>query len=300
MSVGRNDLEERTRDLNTIQATSARTSSAFFAAAAAFRGAEVPTAAKTGSAENESPDAHAWFAGFAPAEDPKIVVAVMLEFGEHGYMAARVASSAVSFYLKAATAELANTDLALGEVRRRELALHALLEPLRRAYRVVVIDFGMYTPEDANLADKRPEFLFVLAQAHELAGDTKAALAAIGEAAAFDNSDYKALVCVFLYGGNDYANTVVPYDAANYALYHQIRAGAAGEDPALVVAVRDTLNTDRFRVYSNADAIGVELGGALKNVIGEGADWWTAWNFDVQYLIPLARVQEAEGRRLAS
>ena len=55
-------------------------------------------------------------------------------------------------------------------------------------------------------------------------------LAAIGEAAAFDNTDYKALVCIFLYGGNDYANTVVPYDPANYALYHQIRAGAAGED----------------------------------------------------------------------
>jgi len=57
-------------------------------------------------------------------------------------------------------------------------------------------------------------------------------LAAISEAAAFDGSDYKALVCVFLHGGNDYANTVVPYDATNYALYHQIRAGAAGEDEA--------------------------------------------------------------------
>ena len=55
-------------------------------------------------------------------------------------------------------------------------------------------------------------------------------LAAIGEAAAFDSTDYKALVCVFLYGGNDYANTVVPYDPTNYALYHQIRAGTAGED----------------------------------------------------------------------
>ena len=57
-------------------------------------------------------------------------------------------------------------------------------------------------------------------------------LAAMGEAAAFDTTDYKALVCIFLYGGNDYANTVVPYDPANYALYHQIRAGAAGEDQA--------------------------------------------------------------------
>jgi len=34
-------------------------------------------------------------------------------------------------------------------------------------------------------------------------------LAALGEAAAFTATDYKALVCVFLYGGNDHANTVV-------------------------------------------------------------------------------------------
>ena len=39
-------------------------------------------------------------------------------------------------------------------------------------------------------------------------------LAAIGEAAAATASDYKALVCIFLFGGNDYANTVTPYDQA--------------------------------------------------------------------------------------
>ena len=66
-------------------------------------------------------------------------------------------------------------------------------------------------------------------------------LAAIGEAAAFDNTDYKALVCIFLYGGNDYANTVVPYDPTNYALYHQIRAGAAGEDQAGIALARAAL-----------------------------------------------------------
>jgi uncharacterized protein (DUF1501 family) len=66
-------------------------------------------------------------------------------------------------------------------------------------------------------------------------------LAAIGEAAAFDSTDYKALVCVFMYGGNDYANTVVPYDATNYALYHQIRAGAAGEDEAGIALARANL-----------------------------------------------------------
>jgi cell division protein FtsI/penicillin-binding protein 2 len=38
--------------------------------------------------------------GFAPADDPKIVVSVMLEFGEHGYYAARVASKVIERYLK--------------------------------------------------------------------------------------------------------------------------------------------------------------------------------------------------------
>ena len=66
-------------------------------------------------------------------------------------------------------------------------------------------------------------------------------LAAISEAAAFDTTDYKALVCIFLYGGNDYANTVVPFDPANYALYHQIRAGAAGEDQAGIALARAAL-----------------------------------------------------------
>jgi uncharacterized protein (DUF1501 family) len=66
-------------------------------------------------------------------------------------------------------------------------------------------------------------------------------LAAVGEAAAFGASDYKALVCVFLYGGNDYANTVVPYDATNYAKYHEIRAGTAGEDASGIALARADL-----------------------------------------------------------
>src|SRR6187401_3203967 len=54
-------------------------------------------------------------------------------------------------------------------------------------------------------------------------------LAAIGEAAAFDSTDYKALVCIFMYGGNDYANTVIPYDDTNYNLYHAIRGGGPNQ-----------------------------------------------------------------------
>jgi uncharacterized protein (DUF1501 family) len=50
-------------------------------------------------------------------------------------------------------------------------------------------------------------------------------LVAMGEAAAFNANDYKALVCVFLFGGNDYANTVVNYDTASYERYNTIRGG---------------------------------------------------------------------------
>jgi uncharacterized protein (DUF1501 family) len=52
-------------------------------------------------------------------------------------------------------------------------------------------------------------------------------LAAIGEAAAATAGDYKALVCIFLFGGNDYANTVIPYDQPSYDLYNSLRGTIA-------------------------------------------------------------------------
>ena len=66
-------------------------------------------------------------------------------------------------------------------------------------------------------------------------------LAAIGEAAAFDATDYKALVCVFMYGGNDYANTVVAYDNPNYNLYSTIRGGGAGQTAGGIALARSAL-----------------------------------------------------------
>ena len=70
------------------------------AASAAIKGVEV--AGKTGTAQNSRRhEDHAWFVGFAPEDEPKIVVAVLLEFGEHGYVAARIASKMMERYLKA-------------------------------------------------------------------------------------------------------------------------------------------------------------------------------------------------------
>lgn len=66
-------------------------------------------------------------------------------------------------------------------------------------------------------------------------------LAAIGEAAAFTANDYKALVCVFLYGGNDYANTVVTYDNDSYNRYSIIRGGGGGQSAGGIALARAAL-----------------------------------------------------------
>ena len=69
-------------------------------------------------------------------------------------------------------------------------------------------------------------------------------LAGIGEAAAFSaGSDYKALVCVFLYGGNDYGNTLIPFDAANYARYAAIRGGTGEAGGGIALPRASLANT---------------------------------------------------------
>ena len=46
---------------------------------------------------------------------------------------------------------------------------------------------------------------------------------------------------------------------------------AASSDEAFASKVRDIFRTERFRVYTNTDVIGAELGGALKNIIAIAA-----------------------------
>jgi penicillin-binding protein 2 len=69
-------------------------------------------AGKTGTAQNaqDLENDHAWFVGYAPADDPKIVVAVMLEFAGHGSRAARFATRIIEHYLKAQVIVLPATE----------------------------------------------------------------------------------------------------------------------------------------------------------------------------------------------
>ncbi len=80
-------------------------------------------------------------------------------------------------------------------------------------------------------------------------------LGAIGEAAAATASDYKALVCVFLYGGNDYANTLTPYDAASYAQYAAARQNIALARSALDATALTPTNSLGGRQYALAPTL---------------------------------------------
>ena len=45
----------------------------------------------------------------------------------------------------------------------------------------------------------------------------------------------------------------------------------ASKDPEVAAYVQDVFMTDRFRVYTASDIVGIELGGSLKNIIALGA-----------------------------
>jgi penicillin-binding protein 2 len=96
--------------MDQLRAALAGVVSSGTAASASIHG--VLLAGKTGTAQNahDLKRDHAWFVGFAPANDPRIVVAVILEFGGHGDRAARFASKVIEHYLRVAPTQLLNTE----------------------------------------------------------------------------------------------------------------------------------------------------------------------------------------------
>jgi penicillin-binding protein 2 len=95
--LGSVNFSEATRSaiLDGMQAV---TSTALGTAYYAFKDEKLPIAAKTGSAENENPDAHAWFVGFTPPRSARLLVLVMVEGGQHGgTVAAPVARQIIDY-----------------------------------------------------------------------------------------------------------------------------------------------------------------------------------------------------------
>src|SRR5215469_14901857 len=69
-------------------------------------------------------------------------------------------------------------------------------------------------------------------------------------------TDYKALVCIFLGGGNDGNNTIVPLDNAGYAAYASVRnpAGLAIAQGSLLPITPKSIGTD-FGLHPSLAAV---------------------------------------------
>jgi uncharacterized protein (DUF1501 family) len=71
--------------------------------------------------------------------------------------------------------------------------------------------------------------------------------------------DYRALVCIFLYGGNDSGNTVIPYDGGdqNLAEYQAQRAGLAlsASDVAQTIIAPSNTSGRRFALHPSMSGL---------------------------------------------
>ena len=94
-----------------------------------------------------------------------------------------------------------------------------------------------------------------------------------------------------------------PNIAREIALEQAAATVVAGQHQAVLTTVRSMLMTPAFRVYTNDDIVGVELGGALKNIIAIGAGIGDAINagangraaFLTRGLAEIARLGVAQG-----
>jgi uncharacterized protein (DUF1501 family) len=89
---------------------------------------------------------------------------------------------------------------------------------------------------------------------------TMGAAAALGQAGlmtarAQSSSDYKALVCIFLFGGNDANNMLVPNDTATYANYQKIRQNLALPQGSLV-AIHDAASNANYGLHPSFAPVG--------------------------------------------
>jgi len=88
-------------------------------------------------------------------------------------------------------------------------------------------------------------------------------MATMGAAVAQTAGDYKAIVCLFMYGGNDSANMVLPWDDASWQTYSTLRATAP--DPIALKPVGTA--ADATAAAGSPAALGGVLSIAPKNLV---------------------------------
>lgn len=86
------------------------------------RVAGITVAGKTGTAQNTRAKDHAWFIGFAPFEDPKIAICVLVENGGYGAVAAGpIASMCIEQYIYGELIRFKNKEIAPMKTPKHQL-----------------------------------------------------------------------------------------------------------------------------------------------------------------------------------
>ena len=79
-------------------------------------------------------------------------------------------------------------------------------------------------------------------------------------------TDYKALVCVFLFGGNDANNVIVPIDTAKFAAYTTLRAGVALTPSRLLSPIVDGSGS-QYALNNNLGELNAGFGGGKVAIV---------------------------------
>ncbi len=99
-----------------------------------------------------------------------------------------------------------------------------------------------------------------------------------------------------------------PSFAREVAIEQPTAVAVAAEDLEVANRVQEVFSTDYFRVYTNQDVVGVEIGGAMKNVIALAAGVGDGLGYDhnaraaliTRGLVEIARLGEAKGAQEAT
>lgn len=99
-----------------------------------------------------------------------------------------------------------------------------------------------------------------------------------------------------------------PSFAREVAVEQPTAVAVAAEDLAVANRVQDVFSTEYFRVYTNQDVVGVEIGGAMKNVIALAAGVGDGLGYDhnaraaliTRGLVEIARLGDAKGAQEAT
>jgi glycerol-3-phosphate dehydrogenase (NAD(P)+) len=155
--------------------------------------------------------------------------------------------------------------------RSRENARH--LPGVRLPGNVGVTSSADQATRDADLLVVAVPSAYLRATLTAIAGEVPVAVPVLSVVKGIENQTFArpSRIITDALGERPVAVLSGPSHAEEFACGLPASVVVAGADEALCVRVRNALNQVMFRVYTNPDALGVELAGALKNVLGIAA-----------------------------